>query len=214
MSESTATGGRLPGFLLAVGALVFLGTGFTDVGGEVYSADSAEEIAAALDGARGTWDASNWIGAIGVVIAASGLFMLGRQIGNAASVSRTDRAAAVVKWAGLATLVYVIVQIYNATASTESLAETYSDPTASATLIASGLAWTAAALAVFIALGLALLWLPHQRWLGWFVLILGVITTVIVGAFLGPSAAYLVLAIAGMTLAISPVLTAARQGAD
>jgi hypothetical protein len=190
---------------MVLGALVFLGAGFTEVGGDVYSADTADEIAAALQAARGTWDVSNWIGAIGVAITAAGLFMLGDQVARAASSTRAVRAAAIVKWGGLATLVYLVILVYNATASTQSLADTYSDPTASATLIVTGLAWTVAALAVFIALGLTLLWLPHQRWLGWLALVLGVIATVVVGAFLGPSAAYLLLAIAGVTLAITPI---------
>jgi hypothetical protein len=210
MSNSNSSSSRVPGILIALGAVVFLGSGFTEVGGDVYSTDSADEIAAALDGARGTWDASNWIGAIGIVIAAAGLFMLGAELGRAATSPRMHRAASVVKWSGLATVVYLVVQIYNATASTEALADTYSDPTSSATLIVVGLAWTAAALAVFIGLGLALLWLPHQRWLGWFALVLGVIATVLVGAFLGPSAAYLLLAVAGIALAISPITAVAE----
>jgi hypothetical protein len=214
MGDASAAGRRGPGILIAIGGLVFLGSGFTDVGSDVYSADTADEIATALEAARGTWNASNWIGAIGTVLGAAGLFMLGSELGRASQGTRTRRAAFVVRWFGLATMVYLVTQIYNATASTKSLAETYSDPTSSALLVVSGLMWTAVAVAVFVALGLGLLWLPHQRWLGWVVLIVGLFAAVVLGAFLGPSPAYLVLTITGVALAASPITAPPKAAMD
>jgi hypothetical protein len=195
---------RLPGALVAVGALVFLAASFTPVGGDVYSAEGASEVAAALEGARGTWNAANLVSAVGVVVAAVGLFLLGRNLRRGGQQLRTRRAARIVTLLGLATAIEAVLLVWNATASIDSLATTYGDPTGSALLITLGLAWTLAALAVFIGLGLALLWFPHQRWLGWLVLVLGPVATILMSAFAGPDPAYLLLLICGITLWVSP----------
>ena len=111
-------------------------------------------MAAALEGTRGTWNAANLVSAVGVVVAAVGLSLLGRNLRRGRQL-RTRRAARIVTLLGVATAIEAVLRVWNATTSTDSLAATYGDPTGSALLITLGLAWTLAALGVFIGLGLA-----------------------------------------------------------
>lgn len=214
MATTAAQPHRLAGALVASGAILFLAASFTPVGGEVYSAETATEIATALEGARGTWNAANVVSAVGVIVVAIGLFLLGRGLMDVGGQLRVRRASHVVSWLGLVTAVEAVVLVWNAAASTDSLAETYADPTGSWLLIGVGLIWTVAALASFVGLGLALLWLRHQRWLGWLLLVLGVVAALVLSAIAGPDPAYVLLLVAGITLWVSPAVDHAGRAAS
>ena len=198
------TGGRVAGLITAIGSAIYLAGLAVPVGGDVYEAIGEDDDAGALallQDSGTEWDTAIALSAVGIVVAAAGLWLLGRAAARVSGQLRVQRAGTTTAWLGLFSGIGVIGQVWLIVASPQDIV----DGLGSAPLvIVGGLTTSVGLLGVFIGLGLALVWLRHLRALGWVLMVLGTIT-IPTHAFLGPPFSYLLLLIAGVILAIAPV---------
>lgn len=162
--------------------------------------DAADRIAA-LQADHTAWDISNILAGIGHVVAAVGLWMLGRSLAQSANEKRVQTLATFAGWAGLATGLWAINSYFAVARPLEQVVDALTDPTLE--LIASGLIYAIGVLVLFLALGLVLRQLGHLRWLAWVLLIVGPIAAISIIA-IGPSLPTHLMFVLGLALAIKP----------
>ncbi len=198
------TGGRLAGGLVALGSALYLSSLFLPVGSGFYEALGDGDTARAqqlLEESATEWDISQGLAAVGIVVAAVGLWVLGRDIAAVAVQGRTRRWAGIAGWLGLLSGAGAIGSIYQIAASPADLAVTDLPP---APVVVAGLLTMVGMLGAFIGFGLDLVWMHHLKVFGWILLVVGILTLP-THAIMGPPASYLLLLVAGIVLAAAPV---------
>jgi hypothetical protein len=200
----SATGGRIAGLLTAAGSALYILGLALPIGGEVYQSIGDGDEAGALtllseSGAQ--WDLSTALNALGIAIAAAGLWMLGRDTVRVSAQARVRRAGALAAWLGLLSGVGVVGQVWLIVASPQEVVDGISS---FPLVIAGGLAISLGLWGAFLGIGLSLIWNRHLRALGWALVVLGTLT-IPTHAFIGPPASYLLLLVAGAILAAAPV---------
>jgi hypothetical protein len=196
--------GRVGAIVTAVGSAIYLAGLFLPIGSEVYEAggNGDDARALALLSESGTqWDIAVGLGGLGIVIAAVGLWLLGRETAQASATPRVRRAGTIAAWLGLLSGLAAIGQIWLVISSPQEIVDGISS---APLVIVGGLANSIGLWGAFIGLGLALIWLPHLRVVGWILLVIGTLT-IPTHAFMGPPASYLLLLVVGVVLAVKPV---------
>lgn len=213
MTDVEVAPGRPAAALVGAGALLFMVADLANpVASDVYAADGAAEIQALIKASETEWDVWFALGTSGLLVAALGLWLTGRQVVHAVGSRETGRATAILPWAGAATGAYAVLYGWFVVASPERLGEFYGEQPVTALALVSGLTGLVGLTAVLVGTGLTLRRLGHLRWLAWVLLVLGPVS-VLYGFAVGPLASYLLLLVTAIALAVRPVAAQPRQPA-
>ena len=201
-----ATTGRLPGVLITLGGLLFIGGVAVPVIARVFdNLGDPAVIQAAIESEPTAWDVAALLSGTGTIVTAIGLFLLGRRTSQISSEPRARTAATVGSWLGLGVAAWVATAAYRVLATPDVLAENVNglDWWNNATSIV----WFVGIAGSSVAFGLMLVWLRHRRVLGWLLLSAGPLLA-IAGIML-PVIPYFGDVLAGVVLALSPPRTRA-----
>lgn len=213
MTDVEVAPGRPAAALVGVGALLFMVADLANpVASDVYVADGAAEVQSRIEASEAEWDAWFTLGTVGLLVAALGLWLTGRQVVHVIGSRETGRATAILPWAGAATGAYALLYGWFVVASPESLAEFYGEQSVTALALVAGLPSLAGLAGFLLGMGFTLRRLGHLRWLAWVLLLLGPVS-VLVGFAVGPLASYFVLLVMAIALAVRPLARGASQPA-
>ena len=174
---------RRAGIVVVVGALLYVLSDLAELFGlieNLYRLPEADRLAA-LEANRTAWDISRGLAGIGLVIAAVGLFMLGRAVARAAADDRSRVMATVAGWAGAATGLWAISSFLSVVRPAEDVVAALEEPTVD--VIVTGLIYLVGVVVLFVALGLTLRRLGHKRTLGWSLIFVGTLAALSMPVF-------------------------------
>lgn len=201
---------RRGALVVGFGALAYMAGDLFDVLGLVenlYDFQGAGARVDALDAKQTAWDISHVLMGVGHIIAAVGFWLLGRSLASASNDRRSQVTATVVGWAGLATAAWAVNSYFAIVRTSEEVVAALEDPKAE--MIVTGAIYLIGAIVLFVALGMTLLRLRHQRWLGWVLIVVGPPATLtIIGV--GPSLPNALMLLLGLAISIHPYLSPNR----